>query len=137
MLPRTDVFCLLVLFQVGNISMLRDYRAQLKELKATAGAAAAAAASGTPATRWADYRDAGGAENVDPGSRSRARPGAAIGKNGGRSSGGSGSVSSKDVGSSVGEVADVDTFEGQAAVLEALVQETEKVNVCVCVCVCV
>lgn len=115
--------------------MLRDYRCQLDELKASQASSAAATGPSSAMGHANEHRTlsdtrrtgAGGSENVDPGSRSGASGsryairGIPAGRRNGQG-GGSGGVGKKE-GSSV----DVDTLEGQRAVLEALVQETEKV----------
>lgn len=111
--------------------MLRDYRAQLQDIRDSAAEVAVA-----PAV--AD-NELTGAENVDPGSNGRSGRqwphGVRSGKNGGRSSGsgGDGSTASRsNNANSSGDkggvlIGDVDTLEGQRQFLEALVQETEKV----------
>lgn len=113
--------------------MLRDYRTQLRELKATAAAAATAATPGSSGKgqSWCASKDSGGAENVDPGSSSSGsnRIGLRQGARGGAGDKHSGGSAHKVSGSMGEDVGDVDTFEGQEAVLDALVQETEKVCV--------
>eukprot|EP00903_Cladosiphon_okamuranus_P005837 g5778.t1 len=83
--------------QVCNIGMLRDYRTQMRDLKAEA--------------------KEGDVENVDPG------PGRG-GARGSRSSGSTGSRGGQRKGGP--SIGDMDTLDGQRSVLEALVQETEK-----------
>ncbi|CAN0168212.1 unnamed protein product [Scytosiphon promiscuus] len=97
--------------QVSNIGMLRDYRAQLREIKVEAKE---------------ERRGDAGAENVDPvagGSRPGRSCKGSNGKDSGKRKGAAAWSTSSSTRTSIG---DVDTLDGQRAVLEALVQETEK-----------
>eukprot|EP00752_Nemacystus_decipiens_P018211 g16340.t1 len=88
--------------QVCNIGMLRDYRTQLRDLKAE-----------VKEGRRAD----GDTENVDPGHSGG-------GTRRSRSSGSTGSSGGQRKGAP--SIGDMDTLDGQKSVLDALVQETEK-----------
>ncbi|CAM9338179.1 unnamed protein product, partial [Ectocarpus sp. 12 AP-2014] len=99
--------------QVCNIGMLRDYRAQLRELKATAKREEAGGGVGDV-----------GAENVDPGAARGGRSWT-TGSKGQKKAGGV-PVPGRPSSTSSSISGDMDTLDGQRAVLEALVQETEK-----------
>ncbi|CAN0453854.1 unnamed protein product, partial [Ectocarpus sp. 12 AP-2014] len=101
--------------QVCNIGMLRDYRAQLRELKATAKREEGGVG---------DASGDAGAENVDPGATRGGRSCDTGGK--GHKKAGGVPVPGRPSSTSSSIGGDMDTLDGQRAVLEALVQETEK-----------